>query len=315
MKAIILAAGFGVRMRPLSDRCPKPLLPVLGRPIIDYTISRLKTIGINEIGVNIFHLAGKMGKYLGNGSRWGVAITLSREPEILGTGGGMRGFRTFLEGGRSFLVYNGDIVSKIDLKGLIKDHLKKKPLVTLTLCDYPPKNNVSCSPEGIVVDFLGNLKKFKPDADRNLTFTGVSIVDQEVLGLIPQGKPSNIIDIYLELIKHKPGSIRGYVVSGNDWIDIGTPEAYLGVHKHILLERRLPFFLEQMPKGSVYQGERTRIEPGAMLEGFVSLGKHCLVERGVFLKNCVVWDNTKVKAGTSFNNGVIDGDWKYSLSV
>ena len=75
MKAIILAAGFGVRMKPLTDRCPKPLLPVLGRPIIDYTISRVKTFGIKEVGVNICHLADKMEKFLGDGSRWGVALT------------------------------------------------------------------------------------------------------------------------------------------------------------------------------------------------------------------------------------------------
>jgi NDP-sugar pyrophosphorylase family protein len=162
---------------------------------------------------------------------------------------------------------------------------------------------------------LGKRKKFNPGIDRNLSFTGVSIVDEEILNLIPVSGPSHIIDIYLELIKRRPGSIRGYVVSEDDWIDIGTPEAYLGVHKNILLDRRLSFFLKQMPRGSIYQGEGTRIEPGAMLEGFVSLGKHCIVERGVFLKNCVVWDNTKVKTGTSFDNGVIDGDWQYSLSV
>jgi Nucleoside-diphosphate-sugar pyrophosphorylase involved in lipopolysaccharide biosynthesis/translation initiation factor 2B, gamma/epsilon subunits (eIF-2Bgamma/eIF-2Bepsilon) len=131
--------------------------------------------------------------------------------------------------------------------------------------------------------------------------------------LFPQEGPSHIIDIYRELIKRRPGSIRGYVVPGNAWIDIGTPAAYLEVHKNILLDRRLPFLLEQ--EGSVYQGGGTQIEPEAVLKGFVSLGKNCLVERGVFLKNCVVWDTTKVKAGTRCENGVIDGDWQYSLSI
>ncbi|HPD61082.1 MAG TPA: hypothetical protein PKV48_04910, partial [Thermodesulfobacteriota bacterium] len=121
--------------------------------------------------------------------------------------------------------------------------------------------------------------------------------------------------IYLELIKRNPGSIRGHVVPGDDWIDIGTPEAYLEVHKNILLDRRRPLFLEQIPEGGIYHGEGTRIEPGAVLAGFVSLGKYCLVERGAFLKNCVVWDNTKVKTKTAFENGVIDGDWRYSLPV
>ena len=225
MKAIILAAGFGVRMKPLTDRCPKPLLPVLGRPIIDYTISRVKTFGIKEVGVNICHLADKIEKFLGDGSRWGVALTLSREPEILGTGGGMGGLRSFLKGGGPFLVYNGDIASKIDLTGLAHDHKEHKPLVTLALCDYAPKNKVSLSPDNTIIDFFRKREKINPGTDRALTFTGVSIVDEEILNLIPVSGPSHIIDIYLELIKRQPGSIRGYVVSGDGWRDIGSLDA------------------------------------------------------------------------------------------
>ena len=315
MKAIILAAGFGVRMRPLTDRCPKPLLPVLGRPIIDYTISRVKTFGIKEIGVNICHLADKMEKFLGDGSRWGVALTLSREPEILGTGGGMGGFRSFLKGEGPFLVYNGDIASKIDLTALAHYHKEQKPLVTLALCDYAPKNNVSLSPDNTIVDFLGKRKTFNPHRDRDLTYTGVGIVDEEILNLIPVSGPSHIIDIYRDLIKRQPGSIRGYVVSGDEWRDIGTLDAYLDAHKTILLDHRMGLFGENAPAGNVYHGQGTRIEPGAVLEGFVSLGEKCLVEKGAFLKNCVVWDNTKVTAGTRCENGVIDGDWQYSLAI
>lgn len=315
MKAIILAAGFGVRMKPLTDRCPKPLLPVLGRPIIDYTISRVKTFGIKEIGVNICHLADKMEKFLGDGSRWGVALTLSREPEILGTGGGMGGLRSFLKGEGRFLVYNGDIASKIDLTGLAQDHREQMPLVTLALCDYGPKNNVSLSPDNTIVDFLGKREEFSSRRNRTLTFTGVSIVEEEVLNLIPVSGPSHIIDIYLELIKRQPGSIRGYVVSGDEWGDIGTLGAYLDAHKTILLDHRMGLFGDTVPAGNIYQGQGTRIEPGAVLEGFVSLGEKCLVEKRAFLKNCVVWDNTVVKAGTRCENGVIDGGWQYSLAV
>jgi mannose-1-phosphate guanylyltransferase len=194
-------------------------------------------------------------------------------------------------------------------------HKEQKPLVTLALCDYAPKNKVSLSPDNTIVDFLGKRKKNNPSRDRNLTFTGVSIVDEGVLNLIPVSGPSHIIDIYLDLIKRQPGSIRGYVVSGEDWRDIGTPEGYLDAHKTILLDHRMGLFGENVPAENVYQGQGTRIEPGAVLEGFVSLGEKCLVEKGTFLKNCVVWDNTKVKAGTHCENGVIDGDWQYSLSI
>jgi len=313
MKAIILAAGYGVRMKPLSDRCPKPLLPILGQPIIDYTIRQLKSLGISKIGVNACHQAKKIENFLGDGSQWGVEIIFSREQEIQGTGGGMRGFYSFLQGEDYFLVYNGDVFARIDLSGLVAAHRQMNPLVTLALCDYPPKNNVTCSPEGVITDFSERLKKFIYPNNRVLTFTGISVVNFEVLNYIPPDIPSNIIDIYLQIIERYPGSIRGYLVSENNWMDIGTPQAYLEVHKKILLDRQ-PFFFDLIPEGSIYQGRETRIEPGATLTGFVSLGNYCVVERGAVLKNCVVWDHTEVKSDTYLENGVIDGNCFFSLS-
>ncbi|MCX8011721.1 MAG: NDP-sugar synthase [Desulfobacterota bacterium] len=313
MKAIILAAGFGERMQPLSTRCPKPLLPILGRPIIDYIIRQLKDLGIIQIGVNICHLAEKMKNFLGDGSRWGVDITFSPEQEIQGTGGGIRRFFSFLEGEDYFLVYNGDVFARVDLRGLIAEHQRKRSLATLALCNFPPKNNVTCSPEGLITDFLGKLKKFDPQRNLNFTFTGISVVSFEVLKFIPQNIPSNIIETYLQLLEYYPGSIRGYLVSETEWMDIGTPQAYLEVHKKILFDRQ-PLSIEKIPLGGIYRGEGTTIQPEAKLYGFVSLGNYCVVEKEVFLKNCVVWDNTRVKTGTCLENGVIDGNWLFSLS-
>ncbi|RLA93800.1 MAG: hypothetical protein DRG25_03835 [Deltaproteobacteria bacterium] len=313
MKAMILAAGFGNRMRPLSDRCPKPLLPVLGRPLIDYLIEHLKTISIKKIGVNIHHWANKMEAYLKDGSQWGVEIIISREKEVLGTGGGMEAMRHFLSDEGPFLVYNGDILSDIDLNELIRFHFYYQPLVTMALYDYPPINNVTLSSEGKVVDFLGKRGVSRAEKDKNLTFTGISIVDPSVFDFIPRAEFSSIIDVYLNLLDQWPGCIQGYTVQGKYWIDIGTPTSYLQVHKDILLNGKTVLPLKRFQGMRVYKGVGTIIEPGGKLEGFVSVGKNCIIRKRAFLKNCVVWDNTEVKEGVYLENGVMDGEWKHSI--
>ncbi|MFH0813449.1 MAG: NDP-sugar synthase [Pseudomonadota bacterium] len=313
MIAMILAAGFGNRMRPLSERLPKPLLPILGRPLITYTIEHLKTVSVDAIGVNVHHLAEKVASSLGNGAPWGIEIVLSREKKILGTGGGMRTIRELFPGEDLFLVYNGDILSDINLPGLIKQHLRRGALVTMALRDCPPKNNVTLRRDGTIVDFLGKLGTCQPGKDQNLTFTGISVVDASVLDRVPCEGASNIIDIYLELINCKPGSIQGYVARGNYWVDIGTPVSYLQVHRDILVDGKLVSFSGERHGSGIYTGAGSVIESGARLEGFVCIGRSCLIKRKTFLKNCVIWDGTVVEEGDYLEDGVKDGEWHYSI--
>jgi len=311
---MILAAGFGNRMRPLSSRCPKPLLPVFGRPLIHYAIERLKTVAIEKIGVNIHHGADKVAAYLRDGSPWNVTIALSREKNILGTGGGMGALRDFLSEEEPFLVHNGDVFSDIDLPDLVAFHRLHAPMATMALCDYPALNSVTVAPGGTIVDFLGKRAANRAGIDRNLTFTGVSIVDPAVFDFIPRNGPSSIIDVYLEVLDCKPGSIRGYLVEDNYWIDIGTPASYLQIHQDVLLNEKTVAGLSAFQGKKVFWGHETRVDSGAQLSGFVSLGSHCRVKEGAFLENCVVWDHTVVEREIHLRNGVIDGQWKYRIS-
>ena len=309
---MILAAGFGVRMKPLSIRCPKPLLPVLGRPLIHYTIERLKTAAIEKIGVNVHYGADKVEAYLLEGCPWKGTIALSREKEILGTGGGMGAMREFLSEEGPFLVHNGDVFSDIDLGDLVASHRRHAPMVTMALCNYPSLNNVTVSPEGIIIDFLGR-RSNKGGENRNLTFTGVSIVDPAVFDFIPRNEPSSIIDVYLEMLDRKPGCLCGYVVPGNYWIDIGTPASYLQIHQDILLNEKTVVGTDNRQEKGVYRGMGTTVEVGAQLAGFVSLGNHCRIKRGACLENCVVWDDTVLGTGMRVSNSVIDGKWNYRI--
>lgn len=312
MKAMVLAAGYGTRIQPLSDRCPKPLLPVLGRPLIDYALHHLTHLGISKIGVNLHHGAAQMQEHLRNHTPQGVQLCFSPESTILGTGGGIGAMRDFLGDEGPFVVYNGDVLSRIDLSALIAAHARHCPLVTMVLWDDAPKNTVTLSPEGVVRDFSGRLGAFQPGRDRQLTFTGLSVVDPQVLHLIPPREPSNIIDLYLALIARRPGAIRGFAVQGPYWSDVGTPRAYLQVHEDLLLLGKAALFLPEQLAGC-YQGPGSQIEPGASWEGFLALGSNCLVRADTFLKNCVVWDNSTVEKGMHLENGVIDGNWHYAL--
>lgn len=312
MKAMVLAAGYGTRIRPLSDRRPKPLLPIVGRPLIDYVLHHLSQLGISKIGVNLHHGAVQMEDHLRNHTPNGIELYLSPETTILGTGGGIAAMREFLRDEGPFVVYNGDVLSRIDLSTLIVTHARHCPLVTMALWDEATKNTVTLSPEGVVRDFSGRLGAFQEGRDRQLTFTGISVVDPQVLDLIPPRGPSNIIDLYLALIERKPGTIRGLPIQGSYWSDVGTPRAYLQAHEDLLLHGKGALFLTEATIGC-FQGPGSRIEPGAAWEGFLAVGSNCLIREDTYLKNCVIWDNSIVERGLHLENGVIDGNWHYTL--
>jgi len=132
MKAMVLAAGLGTRLRPLTDRTPKPLLPVAGRPILLWNLLLLKRHGITDIIINLHHLGEQIVQVLGDGSRFGMRVAYSHEPTLLGTGGGIKQAAPFLKDG-SFLVLNGDTLSACDLTGLIAAHRAGSALFTLAL--------------------------------------------------------------------------------------------------------------------------------------------------------------------------------------
>ncbi len=135
MKALILAAGFGTRLRPFTHHTPKALAPVCNIPLIVYTLAFLKKNGVREVVINLHHLGHKIKKLLGNGKNLGLHITYSPEAKILGTGGGIKKASRFLD--ENFLVINSDVITDFNLKAFIKQHKSRKPLATLALFEHP----------------------------------------------------------------------------------------------------------------------------------------------------------------------------------
>ena len=225
MKAIILAAGFGHRLRPLTDTIPKPLLPLEEKPLISHTINLLKRHGFLNIVINLHHLGDKIESCLGDGSHLGVRIHYSREDVILGTGGGIRRARPLLEGG-PFLVINGDILVDINLRELFEFHQKIGGAATMVLRDDPLKEGygaVKVDENGRVRDILGRVKA--KGKLKKMLFTGIQILEEDIFDCIPETFPSSLTeDAYPELI------LRGKTVymweHRGYFIDMGTHAGY-----------------------------------------------------------------------------------------
>ncbi len=314
MKAVILCAGYGNRLKPLTNILPKPLFPILGHPLLDNIIFHLKKFGVNEICINTHWLAEKITHHIGDGSKFGVKTNILYEPKILGVGGGIGNMRDFLQDEELFIVHNSDILTNLDIKSAIDFHRKEHSIVTLILHDYKIFNNVTISAGCKILD-ISNTLKVETDSNPALTklaFTGVAIMSPEIFNFLSYKKPMSIIDAYIELIKSRAGSLKGYISKTHYWKDIGLLENYLGAHHDILVEqinalseRNVGAYCNTPLSKNIYIGENSTVSPFANLTGFVSIGKNCTIEEGTQLENCVIWDNVIVNKGEIAKNKVL----------
>jgi mannose-1-phosphate guanylyltransferase len=294
MQAMILAAGLGTRLRPYSLIRPKPLFPVLNRPLLNILIDMLRAAGCERIVVNGHHLGAQIRQAV-----LGLpGVSFQNEPEILGTGGALRlALDRFDE--IPVLVMNGDIYHTIDPAGLYRQHVNSGNSVTMALHDFPRFRSVSVADERIV--------SFQPPADRLgkdlLAFTGIHVVEPEVIGRIPEGRNYHIIDLYERLAGMKNGI--GYVrVDGCFWRDIGTPADYLRLHGELLggPAEKKPV---DAASGRWLIHAGAWIADDAVLTGWGCIGSGASVGSGAHLQNCVVWDNAAVAAGTRWKDSII----------
>jgi mannose-1-phosphate guanylyltransferase len=288
MKAMILAAGLGTRLRPYSSLRPKPLFPVVDNPLLLHTIKQLRAYGIEEILINCHHLKDQIVTLLSGEPD----IYLQQEEKILGTGGGMRKAVQFF-GKEPVLIVNGDIFHTIDIRSVIDNHHSSGAAATLVVHDYPRFNSVTIDENRMIRCFgeLGSNKK-------QLAFTGIHIIDPGLLKIIQEDTFANIIDCYTWWIG-KGAAIIGLEVENHYWTDMGTPQNYLDLHGALLKEKRFgckdPFFI----------GQNVTMADDVILNDWVSIGSSSSIGSGASLKRVVVWDGAMVADGAQISDAII----------
>ena len=217
MRAMILAAGFGTRMRPLTDTLPKALVPVAGRPLIEYTLLFVKSHGIEEVVLNLHHLGHLLRDALGDGSAYGLRITYSPEDPILDTGGGIKNAQPFLDG-EPFLVLNADTILDFDLTALLAAHQRTHAIGTLLLRPNPDEGQygvIETDRRGVIRRIRGEPSAIEVNGPLSrLMFTGCQVLEPRIFETMPEGRAfSTTHEFYPQLI-HRGETLQSFVHSG-----------------------------------------------------------------------------------------------------
>jgi mannose-1-phosphate guanylyltransferase len=312
MKAVILVGGEGTRLRPLTCNTPKAIVPILNRPFLEHLIHYLKKHGITEVILAIGYLPDPIQDCLGDGSQLSVRVRYVMEDTPLGTAGAVKNAESFLH--EPFLVFNGDILTEIDLTAMIRRHqeTKSKVSIALTPVDNPTIYGV------VETDVRGMVRRFveKPGWDEvttNMINAGIYILEPEILAQIPSSTRSMFEhDIFPSLLANGE-PILGYP-SDAYWIDIGTPEKYLKAHHDLLLnqgnghvqtEGESQIHQAATIEGPVMIAEGCVIAEYARIKGPAVLGPRCRVDNGAIIEGGVLWDGVNVRKMAELKNCVV----------
>jgi mannose-1-phosphate guanylyltransferase len=336
-KGMILAAGQGTRVRPLTRDLPKPMVPILGKPVMEYLIEHLARHGITEIMVNVAYHHQRIEEYFGDGHRWGVEIAYSFEgvreqgdivPRPMGSAGGMRriqDFSGFFD--ETILVLCGDALVDLDITAALAEHKAKGALATVVAMNVPRSEVQSYGM--VVADADGHIQSFqeKPrpeEAKSTLASTGIYIFEPEVLNKIPPAKIYDIgADLFPQLVAEKlPFYVQNIPFN---WVDIGRVSDYWSVLQRVLrgevAEMKMPgkqvrpgiwtginvsIPWDQVKiEGPVYIGSSVSIEAGVVITGPCWIGHGSVIRKGARVTRSVLFDYTRIAADQHFHEMIV----------
>ena len=292
MRALILSAGYGTRLWPLTEDRTKPAIPILGKPLVGYVAEYLARYGCDEIAVNLHHRPASVRQALGDGSSFGVKLHYVEEPQILGTSGAIDNARSLLDGD-TFVVVNGKIITDIDLSAAFATHRRTGAIATLVLLP-----NAACEKFSVVKTADGFLQGFggmpSPAEFSNdeppLMFTGIQILEPKIFDYIPHGAFSHsTTDVYPQAIA-KGERVVVHVASGR-WFELSTIPRYLDISLRLLSESGQ----------TLTAGAGCEISATAAVEQSV-LWDRVVVESGARVKRSVLGDDVRIRAGEVLEN-------------
>ena len=280
-KAFLLGAGLGTRLQPLTETLPKPLIPFANRPLITHALDHCLQAGITDFAINTHHLHETWDRFFPNGKYRDANLTFFHEPELLETGGGIKNIADWIKDD-PVLVYNGDIITDFPIDRLMTGHMASNNTATLAVQNHGPDLRITVDGHR-VTDVRGLIHQQQGTHQ----FTGIYVIDPEILEIIPPNEKISIIPAFVELIKQ--GELGAYHVKGHPkWLDLGTRETYLEASLAIT------------PKVS----KEAHISDTANIQNSW-VAQNVIVESGAIIKDSILWPGTHVLQDAELTNCIV----------
>ncbi|MBY0547012.1 MAG: NDP-sugar synthase [Candidatus Obscuribacterales bacterium] len=322
MKAMVLAAGVGSRLDPLTTQLPKPLVPVANRPVMEHILLLLKKHGFNDVISNLHYQPEKIESFFGSGSQLGMNLEFRCEKELSGDAGGVRACKDFL-GTDTFIVLMGDLLTEADLTTIVSEHKRKKALASIAVKQVEDVSQFGVAlfnDDGFIHGFQE--KPSPAEALSNFASTGIYVLEPEVFSHMPAtGSYGFGRQLFPKLIAEKLPVLA--IETKDYWSDVGTINQYKKanfdaaageLHLHLPpLSTKFRCHLEEGAMvepgvtlaGHLILGKNSRIAPGVTIKGTAVIGDNCVVEKNVSLNDVVIWSNTRIEESAVLENTII----------
>ena len=302
-QAFVLAAGRGTRLRPLTDDLPKPLIPIFQKPLITFALDHLINVGVERFVINTHKQSELFENFFCDNEYEGHSVTLVHEPDLLETGGGIKNAERYL-GSDPFLTYSGDILTDINLQPLIDEHFRQGNDVTLALRNTGLASDVAFR-DHRVVDIA---KRYGTTG--NLDFANVAVWNPSVFKQIPSRQKISFIPIVADWIG-RDGKIGGLMMNDGKWFNIGSRAEYLDVHRTILREHWMPYYIRtrDWPKRIA---KSATVDPSAEVRGCSVVGENCHVDAGAVLEDTILWPASQIASKSQLHGCIVRSQKKVS---
>ena len=310
MKAVVMAGGFGTRIQPLTHSVPKPMLPIMNKPMMEHTMMMLKDLGISEFIILLYFKPEIIQDYFKDGSDLGIKITYIVPDNDYGTAGAVKLAQEQI-GDENFIIISGDLVTDFDFKKLFDFHTSKKSKLSigLTSVENPLQFGVVIANEDNIIEkFLE--KPSWSEVFSDTINTGIYIIEPEILNYIPGRENFDFAKDLFPLLMQKDITLMGYNLSGY-WRDVGNPESYREVYEDILNNRvnfKISGYEKKYPDGVLYSSSQYKLDSSIEIIGTVLLGDNVEIKKNVKLNNVVIGNNVSIGADAKIRNSIFWND-------
>ncbi len=309
IRAMVMAAGYGTRLEPLTMAVPKPMMPIANKPCMQHNLELIRKHNIKEVVCNIHYHPEQIENYFFDGEELGISLSYSYEENLMGTAGGVRRMgREILNIDNTFVVMSSDALTDINLRKMVDYHKSKGAIATIALAPVEEVTQFGV----VVLNDDHSVKAFqeKPkqeEALSNLVNAGIYVFEPEVLDMIPEGEFYDFGKQLFPMLIEKKKGLFGYKMI-DFWSDVGTLDAYIKANMDLMHGRVRVGIPGKKISKNIWCGKNTKVAKTAHFDGSVILGDRCVVEDGVRLKNVVVGDRTVISKNSKIEKSVIWSD-------